>query len=240
MTKIKSFFFAILLILPLSFTSCELLTMMLLGGMGTDSLEISEYESEQLMKSLAESKGYEIEFKYSNKNDDGESESGTGIVAARGNVEYVKLDSGDEAEGYATISTGSGYIYYYFDNDSNSWVLSDTDRTNTGSGSANYTEFFYLANTMDGGLKKNGSKKVAGRNCIDYKGKMDFSALAKLSGAQTSGKLGYSYEFAVDQELGITLYADMDASAEGESGSVYFEVTKFTTGSAFTFPFSID
>lgn len=237
MTKIKSFFFAILLILPLSFTSCELLTMMLLGGMGTDSLEISEEESTQLMRDLGKNEGFEIQFKFSNKNDDGETESGTGIVASLENVSYVKLDSGDKTEGYGTISTSAGNIYYAFSEDEDDWVKTESDQSKIGSDSGYFTEFFYLANTMDGMLKKNGTTKVAGRNCIRYKGKMDFTALLKLSGAPTSGKSGYSYEFAVDQELGITLYADMDASTEGESGSVHFEVTKFKTGSSIEFPF---
>lgn len=243
MIKLRKLALLASLAIPLAFSSCSLMSMF--NNMGTDTLNISKETSLALMDRLAANEGYEITFTF-NGASEGNIDKGTGIVGAKNGWQWVKMDGTQDGssvkEGYARGTVGGTTVYLTWDG--TTWSVSTYDSSYSGQGisSSEVSEFLYLANEMDGMLKKNGSKTVAGRSCTDYKGGVDMGSgligmIGKMSGADSDfGAVSYKYEYAVDDEYGITMYATMTANGGGEKSDIYYEVTSFKTGVSVLIP----
>lgn len=203
-------------------------------GDGDDNyanLPIDRDESEQLMKNLAQTDGYEITFLY------GENEAvGTYAMLCKGDVFCLtaKDEDGYEAGTGIVFEDDKCHLYRLEDGE---WTFQYTAE---GSEAEEYRELYtgqysfllYYGNTFDGMLKKGKSAKIAGRDCTIYT--FDYNVGGAIGGMAGLGS--YSYKAYVDDALGITLKLEFEVSQQGESGTIHYEITSFKTGSAVTVP----
>lgn len=222
-----------LLILSFAFVACDRVADKILGDDitgGEEYLDIDKDESVTKMNDLAQTKGYQIAYNFTEN-----GESGNFEIGYKGDSTWM-ISNNDYTSGIA-IKMADDNTYYYYDYEDGKFVY---DGTYTGSdyGSnfrylqSSYIYWLYYGNSFDGMLSKGADTTIAGRSCYTYKYNPGLNGLAgKIIG-------GYSmeYKIAVDKELGITMKVEIDVESGGESASMSFVVTSFKTGDAVVVP----
>ncbi|MBP5550742.1 MAG: hypothetical protein J6X93_01650 [Bacilli bacterium] len=225
MKKVLSFL--LLFLFTFALTGCDLAGKLTGGEGGTDSLEITQEESQAKLEKM-ESDGYLITFHYS----DDEGDSGTFTIGAKGNVVWMLTDG----EGAALLEEENNVHYYSYNNEAGYQYESTVQKEQGESYISSYkvasTSWLYWANAYNGQFKKGADAKVAGRNCYTYDLNLGIGgAIGKIAGISN-----FAYKVYVDKETGITMKVEFAATVEGESSSFSYEVTEFKTGSQVTAP----
>ena len=212
------------------FTSCFNLSNLInvTDSGGSDSLEISKTESQEKMKQLGSTKGYEITLEIKDADSDGNSNEELYTYGYKDDCFWIIKDNdgdackkdGEKLHFYDATRESNGNISYTYDYSLDSSDNSIDETFNTLSYQTNV--FLYWTNDYDGNLKKTGSTTVAGRACTHY----TYGSSANIMGLYA----GVQYDIDVDNETGITMQVKWDASTNEGSASYYHKVTSFKTG----------
>ena len=211
------FILPILSILTLS--SCNLITDLTTPG---DELPINMETAKANLKTLADSTGFEVTFRGSSKDSESEEQSGEMTVSMRGNVIWFYSEE-EEMNGGALLTEDNKTVSFTFDEESDKYIGHVTSETREDYDAVvdSMTSSLLAAGAYDGmpGFHKRKELTYCDREATEYS--FDFTVLmVKLK-----------FTVIVDNELGITLYLDMNAKVyvAGEEGRATFEVLDFKT-----------
>lgn len=199
-----------------------------LGGSSSDddsdSMAVSQEDSQALLQKLAERDGYQLTLKT------GLDGSDSKITIGQTKDKWWSITDDNSGSGYV-IEDG---VYHFYDMYGGEWsysnsVIEGSYGDMAATVSAMSAAYLYIGNAYNGLAKKSGTATVAGRKCDVYKYNIGSEALG----------YGSSYSICIDQEYGFTMKMEASATAGSDSGEVSYEVIEFVTGSGVkkpTFP----
>lgn len=200
------------------------LTSCVFGGfteVGDDKLEFDMTATRANIDKLANSTGFEITVKFTSDATNEDKEETIQTVGAKDGV-YWTVTKDEDPYGEAYVVDSAKDLLHEYDFGTNGWTYYTTNKLSEDGFSASayllsITPFFYMGHIHDGALKKTGTTKVAGRDCVSYK----YSVNILIE--------RFEYDIAIDKETGATLKYSLSAGVMGESAEETFEVTSFKT-----------